>query len=278
MSRIDREVYPHVVIQIKEDEFPDELTILIMGNFMMSKEESNTTSGRAKQIAGDTASEAVGGGVQIPDLFTFVDEGDFTQTKTLNGVSHKVAKIDSPFDNITLVRGWASREDFNDDRNIDITMFAIPAAGGAADTSGFARSLTLSKRNLDVAYISDYFMNGTAAGQAGNVAEQVVPMVADAVTFLLENQGPQLPTAKQIASKLMGVFAAEIQQAQAMVAEETAKWHPLLETIQTVWNAVDDIRNDPKSAINYLPVILMFVFELIPKETLAKMVPDLQGG
>lgn len=283
MARVDKERFPKLIAQIPEEQFPDKLNIVITGN-------NYTTPNKTSQLALQTGDQALGSpfaqGGGLPDSQKIIKEGDFGGSQKIGGVNYLVAELETPFGNIKSVRGWASREDFENETPVEVRMFtatpnrtaSAPGQNSSVGLEGvWVYEFTMRKQSLNPEYIADYLLNGTGAGNAAQSASQIVPLVTQGAKAFAEGQLPAPPTPKAIASKLLAAGAAPVQQALALVGQQYAAIKPKVDQATAVAQAIKGIVEDPQTIITYIPLIMGFIFELIPKEEIAKVIYDFEG-
>lgn len=283
MPRVDKERFPKLIVQIPENQFPDKLSVIMVGN-------NYTTPNKTTQLALQTGDQALGSpfaqGGGLPDSQNIISEIDFESSQTIGGVKYSVAELETPFSNIKSVRGWAQRDDFENTEPIDVTMFtatpnktsSTPGQPSSAGLEGvWAYQFTMRKQALNSEYIADYLLNGTGAGNAAQTASQIVPLVTQGAQIFAQQQLPALPTPRAIASKLLAAGAAPIQQSLALVGQQYAAIKPKVDQATAVAQAIRTIIEDPQSIVTYIPLIMGFIFELIPKEEIAKVIYDFEG-
>jgi hypothetical protein len=270
MPKVDRTRFPRLIIQVPEAEFPDKLKIILTGRPLLAGGQGNTA-----QLAADARS--LSGRPAQPSYFsTTFEEGEFR--KTLNGL--KIAELRMPYDEVVNAVGYGHRDDPEDDTPINVSLFTTTQSGlpsmkgNSYNLEGvWAYRLTLTKQPLNSAYVTQYIQEGTAVGQtASNVAAfaQILAQIMAAIV------SPALPTPKQIATKVMGAAAAQVQNAIASNADKIAKVKKTADQVRTVANAIQNIIADPSSIATYMPVIIDLLIRW-RKDDVAKVVYDFRG-
>lgn len=247
MARIDKDQFPIIIIKIPEDQFPDKLSIVIEGSNVDTQRSKNTQLAIEALDAGfDTpfdkvnpnevgnvniSSAGVSANLKWPKFYT---ESAFNQSFKSRGVNFKAAVIDTPFNNLESVNAWAHRDNWEDNTEIEIEMFAssdlkdISAAGPV-----WSRRMTLRKYGeLPIDYAVGFLLNGNPYGKAGKLIKAIIPLVQALLLFLTEDLKPNVPTAKQIAMKLLGPSANIVQQKLAYLEEQYAKVKRMMNEVQ----------------------------------------------
>ena len=117
MPTVDKDRFPKFIIQIPEEEFPDKLKIVVTG-----RETFAGADAKKQQLAAEARSLAVGAAGQpltAPYFTKTYEEGDFK--KTING--KKTAELKTPYDEISLIVGYAHREDPEDETPVNVNIF-----------------------------------------------------------------------------------------------------------------------------------------------------------
>jgi hypothetical protein len=244
MPRIDKEQFPKTLIKIPDSEFPDNITIVFKGNDFTKPDVSKNT-----ELVAKTADEAFGSPVQrgatgaseMFQQFEFIYKDSFTQTRKIKGVSYKIARIDTPFTNLSQVRAWAHRENWENNTPINIEMTVSPESVSNINELGFVwnRRITLRKYpELSIDYSVDYILNGTLLAVGGQLASMITPFM-NAITMALAGEMlPSLPTAKQLASKYLGPAAPFVQQGLAIINTQYSKVKPYVDGFNLVTNTL----------------------------------------
>jgi len=262
MAKIDKEQFPMIIIKIPENQFPDKLSLVIEGYESKGQTSKNT------QLALDTIDASfdtpfdrvdtskvgkvnvAGGGFSANLRFPkFYSESIFNESFKSGGINFKVAVIDTPFNNIDTVRAWAHRDNWEDDTEIEIELFAsndlkdISAAGPV-----WSKRMTLRKYSeLPIDYSVGYLLNGNPYGKSGKLVKAIIPLVQALLLFMTEDLRPNVPTAKQIALKLLGPNANIVQQKLAYLEDQYAKVKRMLNEIQRIIDILEEckILDDP---------------------------------
>lgn len=280
MARVDKEKFPKLVIQIPQAEFPDKITIVIFGNNypVLSPRERVGVS-----IAAETLN--VAGGERLPDTSKIITEKDFTSKSKIKNIDYKVAKIDTPFSEISEIRCWASRSDNNNDTPINVEMFtttqnnerSIGSYANIGFGGVFAYSTTLRKNHITVDYAVDYFLNGTQAGNIAKILMEVTPLVKTTIDNWKSKMAPTPPTPKSLASKLLGPKAAQLQTAIAQASQQNAEFLQIAEQAIGIAMLINRARTDPKARAEVLKLLLIILINNIPQEEAAKVVYNFRG-
>lgn len=270
MPRVDKQRFPKLIVEIPVEQFPTELKIMMRGTNMVLSKTAELVASSTPVVHNFSDSPA-------GEPF-FISDKDFKDTSP-DG-KKKIAKLKTPFNVIYSTSGWAKRENPEDTTKIEIFMYTttengIKSTNGQSGLEGvWAYRMTLQKQALTPAYCVDYIVNGTEIGQIGSTVGQLVSQGAGAVSEIMN---PKLPTPQAIASKLLGPAAAGIQGVIAQNAQILAQVKPKIDLALSIATAIQNIIKDPKSAIQYLPIIFNFLFEFIPKEELEKVIFAFKG-
>ncbi len=275
MPTVDKDRFPKFIIQIPEEEFPDKLKIVVTG-----RETFAGADAKKQQLAAEARSLAVGAAGQpltAPYFTKTYEEGDFK--KTING--KKTAELKTPYDEISLIVGYAHREDPEDETPVNVNIFtttqsSYPSARSTTyNLSGvFAYNFTMVKYNMDADYITQYIKEATPVGQAGQVAAQFGTLIPQVIAAIMN---PSLPTPKQIASKVLGPAAAKVQNAIAKGAETVAKVKKTTDQIQEIINAIKELITNPETAVQYVPVIVGWLIKYVGQEKISEIVYSFRG-
>jgi hypothetical protein len=262
MARIDKEVFPFVIIKIPEEQFPDAITIVFEGfdtggQLSKNKQLAVDSIRYTAEAAGVTrpfegtdpsrvgkvsiGSEGINTQLRVPKFYR---QSAFKDNIKIGGENFKIAKIDTPFTDIDTVNAWAHRDNWEDDTQIDIEMFASSdlKAPGVSGRS-WTKIMTLKKyKSLPIDYSIEYLLNGNIYGKAGKLAQAVIPLVQSMIMFLTEDLQPNIPTAKQIAMKLLGPASPYIQQKMAWVEDMLSQTNRVLDQIRRMGNMLEDCK------------------------------------
>lgn len=272
MPRADLERFPLLIIEIPIEEFPEDgdLKIKMTGRKI---QEVN----RTEQLA----VEAIPGRFEFLTKTVTWTQSDFKGTSP-DGKKKVTKNIKMPFNDIRAVSGWARRDDPDDDTQITVNMYTTTssglksARGTVTDLEGvWAFRFVMTKQDVTPAYAQEYLTQGTAAGEAAQTLASVTANATQLVTALVN---PSPPTAKSIAAKLLGSKSNSVQSSIASAAYQNAKYRPIIATALAVGAALNQIIQNPETISQYLPVVLAFLFEVIPQEDLAKVIYDFRGG
>lgn len=272
MSLIDRQRFPKLIIQIPEEEYPDKLKIVITG-----RPKLQGGAGKTAQLASEAKSGALGQPV-TPTYFTKTyTESDFK--KIING--KKIAELKTPYDEIIGTVGYGHREDSEDDRSINVSMFTTtqsqyPSAKKTTYNldNVFAYNFVMVRYSMDAAYIAKYIQEATPVGQGAAVAAQFTQYLPQVIAAIVN---PSLPTPKQIASKFLGPAAASVQKIIAENARTIATIKKEAEKVKQVVNAVKNIVSDPSSVAQYIPVLIGYLVKWIGQEKISEIVYSFRG-
>lgn len=272
MPRADLERFPLLIIEIPIEEFPEDGNIKITLTGRKVKEVSKTAA---------LAVEAVPGRFEFQSSTVTWTQDDFKGTSP-DGKKKVTKNIKMPFNIIQGVAGWARRDDPDDDTPINVNMYTTTSSG-LKSARGNVRRLegvwafrfVMTKQDITPAYAKEYLTQGSSAGQAIKTLQQTAANATTLVTSLIN---PTPPTAKSIAAKLLGSSSSDKQSGLAKAAHQAAKYRPIIVKAIAVASALNQIIRNPEQLLQYLPVILAFLFEVIPQEQLAKIIYDFKGG
>lgn len=272
MPRADLERFPLLIIEIPVDEFPENGDLKIKMTGRKIKEVSRT-----QQLA----VEAVPGRFEFLTKTVTWTASDFKGTSP-DGKKKVTKNIKMPFNEIQDVSGWARRDDPDDDTPITVNMYTTTssglksARGTVTNLEGvWAFRFVMTKQDITPTYAQEYLTEGTAAGEA---AETLASVTANATQLITALVNPSPPTAKSIAAKLLGSKANSVQSSIASATYQAAKYRPIITTALSVGAALNQVIQNPETISQYLPVILAFLFEVIPQEELAKAIYNFRGG
>ena len=272
MPRVDRKRFPRLIIQVPESEFPDNIKIIVTGRTLLLGAQ-----GKTAQLA-QVAKSGTGATAQPSYFTTNYTENDFK--RTIN--EKKTAELKTPYDEIVNIVGYAHREDPKNETVVNVSLFTTTQSGypsGKGSTANmegvFAYRMTLTKQNMDAAYISRYVQEATPIGQTASLIANFTSLLGQVMAVILN---PSLPTPKQIASKLLGPAAAGIQNAIASNADKVAKVKKTADQLKQAANAIQNVISDPKSIVQYMPVIIGFLIKFIGQEKIAEIVYDFRSS
>lgn len=292
MPRIDTDRFPTMIIEVPVEQFPDEIKIFIVGRNIV-KEKAVQLTFEAYQNLTNTPP------LEDTRIYT---ENDFK--KTSPDGSKKIAKVKTPFNSITSVRGWASRNDFDDTTPINVNVYTTTQSGRrssrknttanngnergplqTAELNGvFSVAFTMQKQPLTATYCIDYIINGSVVAEAATTLNPLIQQFIAGFGLVL---APQPPSLKAIGSKFLGPAAAQIQSLIAVGVQQFATIKPIADQVTAITLAVTNFTQAIASgnptvvtaaAFQYLPILFNFLFELVPKEDVAKAIPDFTGG
>jgi hypothetical protein len=273
MPRVDRQRFPRLVIQVPEGAFPDNIKVIVTGRALLQG-----AAGKTAQLASEIKSGALGQPVTPTYFSTNYTESDFK--RTING--KKTAELKTPYDEIVNVIGYAHREDPKDDRPVNVFLFTTTqsgypsARGSTVYMEGvFAYQMTLTRQNLNAAYITRYIQEATIAGQVTAIAGNFAALLGQVMAIIV---APSLPTPKQVASKVMGPAAAPVQNAIATNADKVAKVKKTTAQLKQAANAIQNIISDPSSIAQYMPVVVGFLVKFIGQDKIAQIIYDFRSS
>lgn len=276
MARVDLERFPLLIIEIPIDQFPEngDIKITMRGRKV---EPANNIANRTAQLAFETLPGSI---ERITSLTTWT-ASDFKGTSP-DGKRKTTRNLKMPYNEVESVTAYAKRDDPEDDTPITVNMYTT-TSGGLKSAQGTTISLegvwsfqmTLTKQDITPSYATEFLTEATDPGQIAGQVGQVVGQAAQLIAGFIN---PALPSPKALAAKLLGPAAAPIQSAIAIITYQIAKYKPIVDTTLQVANAVAGIVEDPQQATQYLPVVLNFIFEIIPEDDLAKVIYSFKGG
>lgn len=254
-QQIDKEQFPKTMIKIPKEEFPDKLTIVFKGNDLTKPDygrKAELVASSADQALGSPISGAASGASEAVQMFEFIGLEAFGEEESIKGVNYKIARIDTPFSNLTSVRAFASRDNWENTTPINIEMTATPESRTNIEGSIWNRRITLRKHpELSIDYSIDYIMNGTALAIGGQLASLVGPFMTSITTVLSGEMLPTVPTAKQLASKLMGPASAYVQQGLAIINTQYAKVKPYIDGFNFVVDMVENCTDVEAPSVDF---------------------------
>jgi hypothetical protein len=272
MARIDIVSFPKLIIQIPTDEFPDKIKIVMTGRVVPKEGNAKTADlvAKAKKLA------------NLPALPT-MSATTWTETsfkKEING--QKTAELKAPYDEVESVVAYAHRKDTKNEDPINVRMFTsrqnqAPSSSKESTVNlenVWATYITLSKQKIDSNYIVQYVSDTISLDQVASVITPFTTFFGDIISKLMV---PSLPTPKAIASKLLGPAAAVVQSALATAAEQYAKIKPTVDQLVSAAQAVVSMVQNPEEIVTYLPLLMTFLLQFIPQETLAEVVYEYHG-
>lgn len=272
MAIVDRERFPLLIIQIPEEEFPDKVKIIITGRTNLIGSD-----GRIAQLAAIAKEGSLGIPIAPTYFSKIYDESDFK--KVVN--SKKVAKLNTPYDEIVEVKGYAHRENLEDDTKIHVSVYTTTQNRQPSSTTTthnlqgvFAYNFVMNKYNMDASYITQYVLDAMPAGQIASVAVSLATLIPKVLSSIVNFS---VPSPKQIATKLLGPAAAAAQLAIATWAQQLAELKPKVTKAQAAINAAINIVNDPSSITQYMPVLMGWLIKYTGQNKIAETVYSFKG-
>jgi hypothetical protein len=283
MPIVDKTTFPRLIIQIPEAEFPDEITIVMQGRNIPRDQDANTAqlTAQAQQALAAAGTLGIGpGAIPIAPVAIYSKTWDKSVfSKVIK--NKKTAELQTPYDEIFSVVCYAHRKDPKNTTSVNVDMFTsrqnyTPSAqGSSAGLEGvWATRITLTKQNIDSNYAVKYIMDVFPPAQFTSALTPFVGYFGNIITTVM---AVQIPSPKAIAAKLMGMFAAVVQQQIATYAQQAATIQPVVNQIITAANAIAAISKDPTAIIQYLPFIIGLLFQYVPQETIAEIIKEYRG-